>query len=129
MERESGEGFGEPPRRRLRLALTQPTREDTLSGNRFTVLHEDEVEAPVAQVSDETSESDTESLPDPEFESEEVLVEPEVRFQRGNNFQAAFLSLDGINIKEMFETRDQVMRTVPFFMRRVSPRRFPSGHR
>ena len=87
MERESGEGFGEPPRRRLRLALTQPTREDTLSGNRFAVLHEDEVEAPVAQVSDETSESDTESVPDPEFESEEVRVEPEVRFQRETIFR------------------------------------------
>ena len=109
------EGFGEPPRRRLRLVLTQPTREDTLLGNRFAVLHEDEVEALVAQVSDETSESDTESVPDPEFESEEVRVEPEVRFQRENNFQAAFLSLYDINIKEMFETRAQGW--------------FPSGHR
>ena len=54
-ERDSGEGFGE--RRRLRLAGTQPTREDTLCGHRFAVLHEEEVEAPVAHVSDETSES------------------------------------------------------------------------
>ena len=70
-------------------------------------------------MSDETSESDTESVPDPEFESEEVRVEPEVRFEREHNFQAAFVSLDGINIMEMFETRAQVMRTVPFFMRGV----------
>ena len=35
------EGFGEPPRRRLRLAGTQPTREDTLPGNRFAVSHEE----------------------------------------------------------------------------------------
>ena len=61
---------------------------------------------------------DTESVPGVRVRrSPGSGVEPEVRFQRENNFQAAFLSLDDINIKEMFETRAQVMRTVPFFMR------------
>ena len=105
VERVPGEAFGEPPRRRLRLAGTQPTREDSLSGNRFAALREEEVEAPLAYLSGETSESDPESLPDPEVESDEVRVEPEVRFEREHNFQAAFISLDGDNIMEMFETR------------------------
>ena len=73
-------------------------------------------ETPLA---DETSKSDTESLPDPEYESDVVHIEPEVRFEREHNFQVAFISLDGINIMETFETRAQVMRTVPFFMRGV----------
>ena len=38
---------------------------------------------------------------------------------REHSFRDAFVSLDGINTKEMFETRAQVLRTVPFFMRGV----------
>ena len=119
LKKNSGDVFGKLSSRRLRLAGTQPTREDTLSGNRFAALREEEVEVPPADMSVETSESDTESVPDPEFESEEVHVEPEVRFERDHNFQAAFVSVDGITIKEMFKTTAQVLRTVPFFMRGV----------
>ena len=63
----------------------------------------------------------TQGVPDPEFEPEEVRVEPEVRFQRENNFQAAFLSLDDIN-----RDKGPGHEEVPFL---ISPRRFPSGHR
>ena len=101
MERESGEGFGEPPKRRLRLALTQPT------------------EALVAEVSDKTSEFDTESIPDPEFETEEVRVEPEVRFQRKTIFWPRSSVLMTSTSRRCSRLGPRFMRTVPFFMRGV----------
>ena len=54
------ESFGEQHKKALRIAVTQPTREDTFPGKKFACLLEHTVEAYVAKVSDEMSNSDTE---------------------------------------------------------------------
>ena len=79
-------------------------------------MHEDEVEAPVGQVSDETSESDTESLPDPEFE--EVCVKPDPK-RKQFRVDTQTRSPCQARSKEETISRAQVMRTVPFFMRGI----------
>ena len=96
--------------RRLRLVDTQPTFVDSSSGNRFSPLRDDDdVEADDS----DSDESESLSVVDPEFAEEEVRADPELQVDRAHNFHAAFHSLEGVDVRSMFEMGAHVMKTVP----------------
>ena len=64
-----------------------------------------------------SSESETESLPDPEYMVEERRPVPAFDFPSGGDYRAAFMSLDVLELNSMFEGRANAMRSVPFVMR------------
>ena len=64
-----------------------------------------------------SSESETESLPDPEFRVEERRTVPAVEFSLRGDYRAAFESLDEFDLNSIFEGRANIMRVVPFLMR------------
>ena len=103
--------------RRLRLVGTQPTHVDSSSGNRFSPLRDDDDDSET-DVSD-SDESESLSVVDPEFVGDEVRAEPELQVDRVHNFHAAFHSLEGVDVRSMFETRAHVMKTVPGCMHGV----------
>ena len=104
--------------RRLRILGTEPTVEDLRSTNRFSLLEDDSDAPTVSEVGEgTTSESETESLPDPEYMVEERRPVPAIVFASRGDYRAAFTSLDVLELNSMFEGRANIMRSVPFVMR------------
>ena len=101
-----------------RILGTEPTVEDLRSTNRFSLLEDDSDAPTVSEVGEgTTSESETESLPDPEYMVEERRPVPAIVFASRGDYRAAFTSLDVLELNSMFEGRANVMRSVPFVMR------------
>ena len=96
--------------RRLRIMGTQPTVEDPRSFNRFSALDRDsDIDTrDNLWVPGTSSESDTESLPDPEFRVEERRTVPAVEFSSRGDYRAAFESLDEFDLNSIFEGRANV---------------------
>ena len=104
--------------RRLRILGTQPTVEDLPSPSRFSPLEDDSELDTVSDAWEGTSsESETESLPDPEFVVEERRPVPAIVFPFRGDYRAAFMSLDALELNFMFEGQANATRSVPFLLR------------
>ena len=88
---------------------TQPTAEDPRSFNRFSAHRDSDIDTRDNSWEGTSSESDTESLPDPEFRVEERRTVPAVEFSLRGDHRAAFESLDEFDLNSIFEGRANVM--------------------
>ena len=87
---------------------TQPTAEDPRSFNRFSALDRDsDTDTSDNSWEGTSSESDTESLPDPEFRVEERRTVPAVEFSLRGDYRAAFESLDEFGFELNFRRQGE----------------------